>query len=53
MYDLLEPNLNTLREHWDQYDNLSDHNDYLIYVNIYYHMQRNLCNPFKLMQIRE
>lgn len=53
MYDLLETLLNTLRAHWDQHDNLSDHNDFLIYDNVNYHMQRNLCDHSKLMQIRE
>lgn len=53
MYDLLETLLNTLRAHWDQHDNLSDHNDFLIYDNVHYHMQRNLCDHSKLMQIRE
>lgn len=53
MCDLVEPYLNTLREHWDQHDNLSNHNDFLIYDNVNYHMQRNLCDPLQLMQIRE
>jgi len=39
MYDLLEPCLNTLREHSEQH-NLSDHNDVLIYDNVNYHMQK-------------
>lgn len=53
MYDLLEALLNTLRENWDQHDNLCDHNDFLIYDNVNYHMQRNLGDPSKLMQITE
>lgn len=53
MYELLERCLNAIAEHEDQRDNEGDHNVFLIYDNSHYHMQRNLCDPFKLMQIRE